>query len=232
MNSPTTISVTFSENAAGYLWVAEINKGEVEMVAFSNPASPSASDRQLLTKRLLWEERELILDVVQQGERTLVLGEGTIAVVQAEKRSDFAFDVPRVRDPRGRLEVDGNLLIAYFPGTTCRGTEDPLHLDCDNSSSEFLLNGKKVRFVPGRNTIAGIQPADEVANVCGGMKLTALKENVVGIVTQNGAVRDQTEVPGLLRELWPSNEGAVAVLRNPNTEQYAAYAISVDCGGR
>ena len=135
-----------------------------------------------------------------------------------------------MRDPRGKLEVNGNVLTAYFPGATCRGTEEPLHLDCDDSSSEFLWNGKKVRFVPGRNTIAGIRPEDETASVCQGMKLTPVKENVVALLGQNGAARDQTELPGTLTALWPASEGAVAVIRNPETEQYAAYAISADCG--
>ena len=72
----TTVSLTFSENAAGYLWVAEIHKGGVEMVAVSNPALPTAPRRQLMAKRLLWEQREVILDVVQQGDRTVVLGDG------------------------------------------------------------------------------------------------------------------------------------------------------------
>jgi hypothetical protein len=231
-NRVITVSLTFSENAAGYLWVAEIHKGEVEMIAVSNPALPAPSARQLLTKRLLWEQREMILDVVQQADRTVILGDGIVAVVQGEKRSDLVLDIPRLRDPRGRLEVDGNFLTAYFPGATCRGTEEPLHLDCDDSSSEFLLNNSKVRFVPGRNAIAGVQSGHESASVCGGMKLTVVKENVIALASQNGAIRDQTELPGEVRELWPSNDGAVIVIRNPETDQYAAYAISVDCGSR
>jgi hypothetical protein len=224
------VSVTFSQNAAGYLWVAEVHKGEVEMVAVSNPASPAPAGRQLLTKRLLWEQREIILDVVQQGDRTVILGHGTVTVMQAEKRSNLVLDIPRVRDPRGRLEVDGNILTTYFPGATCRGTEEPIHLDCDRASSEFLLSGKQVQFVPGRNTLAGVQPGDDGANVCGGMRLTPVKENVIAMLGPNGAIRDQTELPGTLRELWPGIDGAVVVIRNPEAGQYAAYAISVDCG--
>ena len=225
-----TVSLTFSENAAGYLWVAEIHKGEVEMVAVSNSALPAPAGPQLLTKRLLWEQRQVILDVAQQGDRTVILGDRTIAVMKAEKRSDLVLNIPRVRDPRGRLEVDGNTVTTYFPGATCRGTADPLHLDCDDSSSDFALNGKPVRFVPGRNTIAGVQPGDDTADVCGAMKLRALKVNAIAMVGPNGAIRDQTELPGALRELWPASDGAVVVIRNPEADQYAAYAISVDCG--
>lgn len=232
MSRVTTVSLTFSENAAGYLWVAEIHKGEVEMIAVSNPTSPAVSDRQLLAKRLLWEQREVILDVMQQGDRTVILGNRVITVIQPGKRADFGFDVPPVRDPRGRLEVRGDALTAYFPSATCRGTVDPLHIDCDHSSSDFFLNGKPVLFVPGRNTIAGIKPGDEIASVCQGMNLTALKGNIVALVSANGVVRDQTELPGKLSELWPAADGAVAVTRNSEAEQYAAYAISVDCSSR
>ena len=226
------VTLTFSENAAGYLWVAEIRTGEVEMVAVPTHTMPAPSDRPLLTKRLVWEQREPLLDVVQQGGRTLVLSNERVALIEADKRSGLVIDIPRVRDPRGRLEVDGNGLIAYFPGATCRGTEEPLHLDCDASSTDFLLNGEKVHFTPGRNTIAGIRPEDETASVCQGMKLAAVKENVVGLLGPNGAARDQTELPGPITALWPSSEGALAVIRNPETEQYAAYAISIDCGSR
>ena len=227
--SVVNVSLTFSENAAGYLWVAEIHKGEVEMVAVSTHSSPAAPDRQLLTKRLVWEQSEPLLDVVQQGDRTLVLSNGTVAIIQAGKRSDLVIDIPRVRDPRGRLEVDGNALTAYFPGATCRGTEEPLHVDCDNNSADFLLNGEKVRFTPGRNTIAGIRPGDETASVCEGMKLAAIKEDVIALLSQNGGARDQTELSGAITALWPVSDGAIAIIRNPETERYAAYAISVDC---
>ncbi|MBV9302986.1 MAG: hypothetical protein JOY53_12805 [Acidobacteriaceae bacterium] len=227
--SVVDVSVTFSENIAGYLWVAEIHKGEVEMVAVSTNTVSAAPHRQLLAKRLLWEQSEPLLDVVQQVDRTVVLGNGTVTIVHADKRSDVVLDIPRVRDPRGRLEVDGNTLTAYFPGATCRGTEEPLHLDCGGSSAEFLLNGDKVRFTPGRNTIAGLRPGEETASVCEGMKLVALKEDLVTLLDKNGSTRDQIELSGQITALWPAGDGALAVMRNPETEQYAAYAISVDC---
>lgn len=226
------VSLTFSENAAGYLWVAEIHPGEVEMVAVPTHISPAAPDRQLLTKRLLWRQSQPLLDIVQQGDRTVILSDGTVASIQADRRSDVNLDIPRVRDPRGRLEMDGNALSAYFPGATCRGTTEPLHLDCEPSSGEFLLNGEKVRFTPDRNTITGIRPGDEAARVCGEMKLAALKEDVVELLDKNGAVHDQIELPGPITALWPAGDGANVITRIPATEQYAAYAISADCASR
>jgi len=202
------------------------------MVAVPPHKLSGPPDRPLLTKRLIWEQSEPLLDVVQQGGRTVVLSNDSVALIDAEKRSDVAIDIPRIRDPRGRLGVDGNALVAYFPGATCRGTEEPLHVDCDASSAEFSLNGENVHFTQGRNTLAGMSRGDETARVCQGMTLTAIKENVIGLVAPGGAARDQTELPGPITALWPSNDGGTAVIRNPETEQYAAYAISVDCGSR
>jgi hypothetical protein len=227
--SVVDVLLTFSENAAGYLWVAEIHKGEVEMVAVPIRTLAAAPDRQLLAKHLLWEQSEPLLDVLQQGDRTVVLSAEAIAIIRGENRIEIPLDIPHIRDPRGRLDVDGNALTAYFPGATCRGTEEPLHLDCDTSSADFLLNGDMVHFTPGRNTIAGIRPKDESAGVCQGMKLTAVKDDMVALLDKNGATRDQIDLPGLITELWPAGDGALTVIRNPETEQYAAYAISVDC---
>jgi hypothetical protein len=227
--SVVEVALTFSENAAGYLWVAEIRKGEVEMVAVANQTSQPAAARQLLTKRLLWQQSETLLDFIQEGDRIVLLSPTDVAVIETNKRSDIALDIPRIRDPRGRLETTGNALTAYFPGVTCRGTLQPLHLDCDNTSADFLWNGDKVHFTPARNTIEGIRPEDEYAAACGAMKLAAAKDNIVALASKTGAPIDQAELPGLITALWPSPDGAIAVIHNPNTEQYAAYALSVDC---
>ncbi|MBV9085539.1 MAG: hypothetical protein JOZ62_22925 [Acidobacteriaceae bacterium] len=199
------------------------------MVAVSNHISAAAPDRQLLTKRVIWEQNEPLLDVVQQGDRTAVLSSGKLTIIQAGKRSDLVIDIPPMRDPRGRLELAGNALTAYFPGATCRGTMEPPHLDCDDASAEFLLNGEQVHFTPGRNTIAGIRPGDETASVCEGMKLAAVKEDVLALLDHTGVTREEAELPGTITALWPAAEGAVAVVRNRQTEQYTAYAISVAC---
>ncbi len=226
------VSLTFSENVAGYLWVAQIREGEVEMVAVSSAMSAAAPERQMLTKRLVWEQSAPLLDFVQQGERTVILTNSSVAVIQGNSRTDALLTVPPVRDPRGHLELEGNALAAYFPGATCRGTAEPLHLDCDSTSAEFVLNGETVRFTPGRNTIAGIRAGDETTTVCEGMKLAAIKEDAVALIDASGAVLQQAELPGPVTALWPASAGAVVVIRNRGTEQYAAYMLSVDCSSR
>jgi hypothetical protein len=229
--SVVEVSLTFSENAGGYLWVAEIHKGEVEMVAVTSQMA-AAIARPLLAKRLVWQQNEPLLDFSQDGERIVVLSRETVAVVQSGQRSETAIDIPRVRDPRGRLMVEGNALTAYFPGATCRGTAEPLHMDCERGTADFTLNGEKVRFTPGRNTIEGGRPGDESIAVCGGRRLAAVKDSVVGLLGKNGAALEETELPGEVTARWPNGDGAVVVIHNLNTEQYAAYALSVDCGDR
>lgn len=43
-------------------------------------------------------------------------------------------------------------------------------------------------------------------------------------------VSDPAEFPGPVMALWPTGPGAMAVVRNLSTGNYAAYALSVDCG--
>jgi hypothetical protein len=43
-------------------------------------------------------------------------------------------------------------------------------------------------------------------------------------------VSDPTEFPGPVTALWPAGTGAMTVVRNLSTGNYAAYALSVDCG--
>lgn len=230
--SVAEITLTFSENAAGYLWVAEIHKEAVEMVAVRAQRAPSLPPRQLLTKRLLWQQSEPILDFWQQDDKLLILSEASLVMLEAGQRSETAIDVPRVRDPRGRLEVEGDTITAYFPGATCRGTVKPLQLDCENTPADFSFNAAKVHFTPGRNTLEGIRLNDETVAVCTGQHLAALKENKVELFAKNGAHLDEAEVAGTVTALWPANDGAGVVVHNLNTEQYAAYALLVDCSSR
>ena len=230
--SVVEITLTFSENAAGYLWVAEIHKGEVEMVAVRPKRAPSLPDRQLLTKRLLWQQSEPLLDVWQQDDTILLLSPTNLAIMEAGQRSEIAIEVPRVRDPRGHIDVEGNRVTAYFPDATCSGTFKPLQLVCENKPSDFSLNGTKVHFTPGRNTLDGIRPSDENVSACAGLSLTALKENKVELLGKNRAHLDEVDLAGTVTALWPANDGARVVVHNLNTEQYAAYALSVDCSSR
>lgn len=42
-------------------------------------------------------------------------------------------------------------------------------------------------------------------------------------------VSDPVEFPGPVTALWPRDDGAIAVVRNPATHQYEAYGLTADC---
>jgi hypothetical protein len=225
------VTVTFSENAGGYVWVAEIHKEEVEIVSLPFPKATAVMALPSLTKRLIWQQDKPILDFVRQGEQELiVLSSDEIALIKSEQKFETPIEALPVRDPRGRLDTDGNSVMAYLPGSTCLGTLEPLHVSCTNTVGDFLLNGEKVHFVAGRNTIDGIRPSDENVAVCGGMKLAVLKEGTISLLGKSDTNVDQVELPGPITALWADGTGGRAVVHDPNSGQYAAYTLSMDCG--
>jgi hypothetical protein len=155
IRSPKSVEITarLSQNLKGYLFVAEMhreNETVVEMASVPRPlaaAVPPAGFR--LDRRLLWEQETPILDVIAAGDQMLVLD--TLGVTRYEQRESkwqkaegVAFEIPPVRDPRGRLTVTENSAIAEVPGLMCRGTWKPaVALECQPGG----------RFTAGRNTI-------------------------------------------------------------------------------
>ena len=147
------ITATFSQNLKGYLLIAEMhreNENIVEMASVSRPVPmPETAAGFRLDRRLLWEQETPILDAVVVGDQMLVFD--TAGVVRYEQRESKwqkaeaeALDIPPVRDPRGRLTVSENSVIAEAAGVTCRGTLKPaLAIECQPGG----------RFTAGRNTI-------------------------------------------------------------------------------
>jgi len=121
------LALTISENVRGYILVAEIrreNEQMVEMAEFQ-AASSVAPARAPFTieSKLLWEQETPILDVVLISDSMLVLD--TAGLVRYERREgkwERAAEVESpivVRDPRGRLEMNGESIIIHEPGMTC-----------------------------------------------------------------------------------------------------------------
>jgi hypothetical protein len=154
------ITATLSQNLKGYLFIAEMhreNENVVEMASVSRPvADPVAPAGFRLDRRLLWEQEVPILDAVVVGDQMLVLDTTGVTRYQQrdskwQKAEAAALDIPAVRDPRGRLTLTENSVIAEVAGLACRGTWKPdVVLGCQQGG----------RFTPGRNTIeeTGWQP--------------------------------------------------------------------------
>lgn len=160
-NSKTVeITATFSQNLKGYLLIAEMHRETeniVEMASVVRPiVMPETEAGFRLDRRLLWEQEAPILDVIVVGDQMLVLDTANIARYEQrdskwQKTEAVALDIPPVRDPRGRLTVNDNSLMAEAAGVTCGGTWKPaVAVECQPGG----------RFTAGRNTIeeTGWQP--------------------------------------------------------------------------
>ena len=137
------ISFTISDNVKGYLLVAEIFHGDERSIEMrSVPKEPSEAPAPAgitIMKKLMWEQSAPILDVALVADFMLVLD--TAGVSRYERREgkwDRVGVLPvasSVRDPRGKLDLDGDSLTVQLPGTTCRGTWNPsVSLHCDPGS--------------------------------------------------------------------------------------------------
>jgi hypothetical protein len=146
------VTFTISDNVKGYLLVAEIFHGDERAVEMrSVPKEPSVAPAPAgitIAKKLLWEQSAPILDVALVADFMLVLD--TAGVSRYERR-EGAWDrvgvlpaASSVRDPRGKLDLEGDSLTVQLPGTTCRGIWNPtVSLHCDSGSM----------LAAGRNTL-------------------------------------------------------------------------------
>lgn len=146
------VTLTISDNIKGYLLVAEIYHGDeraVEMTSVRRVPSPAPAPAGItIAKKLLWEQSTPILDVAVVADFMFVLD--TSGVSRYERR-DGTWDrvgvlqaASSVRDPRGRLELQGDSVTIELPGSTCRGTWNPsVSLHCDAGGS----------LTAGRNTL-------------------------------------------------------------------------------
>jgi hypothetical protein len=225
------VTLTISQNVRGYLLVAEIRRGEdrdVEMESFDAEPQPAPAALLPMTKRLVWEQASRILDVAFADSAMLVLDASGVTRYERpngrwERAESAALTAPAVRDLRGRLETAGDSLGVYLPGMTCRGTSKPLKLACEQASAPFTLAGAAVKFTPGRNTLEG---SADVLPVCGSRTLATGEGDTAALYEGETAVSESVDFPGPITELWPT----LAVARDAATGNYAAYALTFDCG--
>jgi hypothetical protein len=135
--------ITLSENAAQFLLVEEIRRGEDRQVWISGwkrgrPAITPASG-VLLEKKLIWQQDEPMLDVALAPGKVLVLSPSKITLAV---RGDLQLPSlkPLPRDPRGRLRLTGSSFQAFLPGVLCSGTIEPnLAVECRASDEMWVL---------------------------------------------------------------------------------------------
>lgn len=175
------VRVTLSENSQGYLWVAEIQRGETrEVKMISVPrmkgGAPVASAETLVIRKVpLFAAEEPILDLAlvnnatEVGPSMLVLQPERIALFKKQSTSwtlDQSAPIthlrPLPRDPRGRLitRPEGSF-EAYLPGLKCNGRiQSSLSADCHEGDDLWPLesdagNAARAHLAPDRNSFDG-----------------------------------------------------------------------------
>ncbi len=173
-----TVAIYLSENAASYVWVAEIRQGAgaavVVMVPVPRPQGRTMAAESVplsLRKIPLWTQADPILDVAVLEENAAPTH---IAVLDAEKlalyrwqagkwQQEQSFGIaharPWPRDLRGRLiPAKGHLLDVYLPGMICRSAAAlPLMLNCRETDDPWpmvpaALSGGSLPAFPGGGT--------------------------------------------------------------------------------
>ncbi len=139
------IRVTLSESLAGYLWVAEVRRGESStwlMISFAKPAGYGRADHSdglTLRKDLVWTQDTQMMDIKflddtnSKRQRMAILEPTRLAVYEQSDnawkiRNSFSLErnTPWPRDLRGELvglyqkEWKGDTLAAMLPGFGCQ----------------------------------------------------------------------------------------------------------------
>lgn len=140
--APVDVTVTISENAHGFLLIAQV-KDAVEMAAFRIEPALGLMTASI-AKTMVWRQEVPILDVAVMDDQLIVLDTQSVTRYEHRTRAEsIAIPGPMPRDPRGRLEVAGAALTVFLPGVTCRGTSKPMAMECSPGGE----------ITAGRNTL-------------------------------------------------------------------------------
>jgi hypothetical protein len=217
------VTLTISENVKGYLLVAEIFHGDeraVEMISIRREPSVAPAPAGItIAKKLLWEQAAPILDVALVADFMFVLDTAGVSRYQRREgqwdRVGVLQAASSVRDPRGRLALEGDSLTIQLPGTTCRGTWNPtVSLSCDAGSM----------LTAARNTLESDAMPAHFSN--------ARTKDVLLLAEMDGRthVYDESQKPAAAFEGWGSDfvalQGGCAANRIAATS--AAYGDAAD----
>ncbi len=212
--------VTLAENAKGYLWVAEIRKGDTQFVAIEPIArGVTAPDAPtfVLRKTLLWAQREPILDVAHinggGASRLLVLEPGRVALYAVQgargelvESAGIMRTSPLPRDARGRLvTAEDHLFDAYLPGMHCTAGQAIAAMTCAAADDPWPLDlNLNAFFAPSRNFFTGV-----LSGAAAQGKSTAPFYSAAKLDDQGSAVWVFTGVDGRVRMFNGSTETVV-----------------------
>ena len=158
------VRVTLSNDARGWLFVAEVSTGEnrqIVMLPWNLPSATQNKPRISITRKTLWAQPEPILDIllVDSGSEMLALSATSVSMYRStgdkwtpSATASLVLPRPLPRDPRGRLEATADRFRAYLPAATCEGTWRPdLTLTCSNGTATWPDG--QAHWVPDRNEL-------------------------------------------------------------------------------
>jgi hypothetical protein len=169
------VKITLSENAQGYVWVAEVQQGaerKVAMVTAPRPQSvtPARNGPSVVIRKTpLWTQDAPILDiaVLTAGDPHMIVldpaGVSLYKMSGGRWTAEQQLPIPRTRtwprDLRGRLTTArDHLFDAYLPGMVCASTPTPpLSLNCRAGDDPWPLTaGQTAIFGASRNFFTGV----------------------------------------------------------------------------
>jgi hypothetical protein len=170
------VKITLSENAQGYVWVAEVQQGaERKVTMVAAPRSQAAAPVQngpsvVIRKTPLWTQDAPILDlaIITAGSEPhmIVLDAANVSLYKmtgGRWTAEQQLPIPRTRtgprDVRGRLvAARGHLFDAYLPGMVCASTPaPPLSLICHPGDDPWpITGGQTALFGASRNFFTGV----------------------------------------------------------------------------
>jgi hypothetical protein len=176
-NASSDVRLTLSQNAQGYLWVAEVQEGsEVKVAMVLLPAaantSPGTTAQISIHSSLLYTQADPILDAVVLGagseQRLIVLEPAHLKTYtlsgstwQFAQTFDIPHEAPLPRDLRGLVApAKDHLFDAYLPGSVCTGTTTGeakfIAVSCSNSDDPWPVAPQKAFYNASRNYFAGV----------------------------------------------------------------------------
>ncbi|MCP5113831.1 MAG: hypothetical protein GY953_23615 [bacterium] len=158
--SVAELMVTLTSNTRGLLLVGRMRGAEHEAVAIVElerlPGPRTTTPPVTIRATRLIDQREPILDVAFTADGLLVLSPAALRHYARDEEgwaldSTDSLDVTvRVRDPRGRLQVRGDSLNVWLPGTICTGSVGSMpRCRLEQADWPFPLDG--VQLLDGRN---------------------------------------------------------------------------------
>ncbi len=175
-NAAADIKITLSENAQGYVWVAEVHQAnETKVAIVTAPRSQTTAPAPIgptltIRKTPLWSQDSPMLDValVQAGAEPhmIVLDPAAISLYKMTAghwtpEQQFAIPHSRAwpRGIRGRLVLArDHLFDAYLPGVVCASTATPpLTVNCRPGDDPWPIAGSQTAlFGASRNFFTGV----------------------------------------------------------------------------